>query len=125
MFGATEIIAGTGVSKHSSPRLLDLMQAIHIELEKVIVDLGYQGMYKAKPDIDIKHRGKFKSLTDEDKKDLKRRQSIEPIIGHLKSDHRMNRCYLKASLDDRLHGVQCAAGYQSEQHAIMTLASLI
>jgi IS5 family transposase len=52
---------------------------------------------KANPDIDIKHRGKFKSLTDEDKKDLKRRQAIEPIIGHLKADHRMNRCHLKWS----------------------------
>ena len=26
---------------------------------------------------------------------LKRRQAIEPIIGHLKSDHRMDRCHLK------------------------------
>jgi hypothetical protein len=41
--------------------------------------------------LDIKHRGKFNSLTDDEKKSLKRRQPIEPIIGHLKADHRMNR----------------------------------
>jgi len=73
------------------------MQAMDTKPHKAIVDLGYRGVDKANPDIDIKHRGKFKSLTDEDKKDLKRRQAIEPIIGHLKADHRMNRCHLKWS----------------------------
>ena len=42
---------------------------------------------------------------------LKRRQAIEPIIGHLKSDHRMDRCHLKGEIGDRLHAVLCAAGY--------------
>ncbi|PVE44441.1 IS5/IS1182 family transposase [Limnohabitans planktonicus II-D5] len=88
-----------------------LMQALDTKPNKAIVDLGYRGVDKANPDIDIKHRGKFKSLTDEDKKDLKRRQAIEPIIGHLKADHRMNRCHLKGSLGDSLHAVLCAAGY--------------
>ena len=88
-----------------------LMQALDTKPHKAIVDLGYRGVDKANPDIDIKHRGKFKSLTDEDKKDLKRRQAIEPIIGHLKADHRMNRCHLKGSLGDSLHAVLCAAGY--------------
>jgi IS5 family transposase len=50
-------------------------------------------------------------MTDEDKKDLTRRQAIEPIIGHLKADHRMNRCHLKGSRGDSLHAVLCAAGY--------------
>jgi hypothetical protein len=58
----------------------------------------------------LKHRGKFKSLTVEEKKSLKRRQAIEPIIGHLKADHRMNRCHLKGSNGDSLHAVLCAAG---------------
>lgn len=30
-----------------------------------------------------------------DQRMLKRRQAIEPIIGHLKQDHRMDRCHLK------------------------------
>jgi hypothetical protein len=42
---------------------------------------------------------------------LKRRQAIEPIIGHLKADHRMNRCHLKGAEGDSLHAVLCAAGY--------------
>ena len=42
---------------------------------------------------------------------LKRRQAVEPIIGHLKADHRMNRCHLKGADGDSLHAVLCAAGY--------------
>lgn len=41
----------------------------------------------------------------------KRRQAIEPIIGHLKADHRMERCLLKGERGDRLHAVLCAAGF--------------
>jgi IS5 family transposase len=61
--------------------------------------------------LDIKHRGKFNSLTDDEKKSLKRRQAIEPIIGHLKADHRMNRCHLTGSIGDSLHAVLYAAGF--------------
>jgi IS5 family transposase len=60
--------------------------------------------------IDIKHPGKFKSQTEQEKKMLKRRQAIEPIIGHLKADHRMNRCHLKGADGDSLDAVLCAAG---------------
>ena len=30
---------------------------------------------------------------------------------HLKSDHRMHRCWLQAQLGDALHAVLCATGY--------------
>jgi IS5 family transposase len=63
------------------------------------------------PGIDIKHRGKAKSLTEKERKLLRRRQAIEPIIGHLKDDHGMGRCHLKGAQGDRLHAVLCAAGY--------------
>jgi IS5 family transposase len=72
---------------------------------------GYRGVDKDNPGLDIKHRGKWKSLAKPEIKLLKRRQAIEPIIGHLKADHRMYRCHLKGELGDRLHAVLCAAGY--------------
>jgi len=88
-----------------------LMQATDMRPETAYVDLGYRGVDKDNLDIDIKHRGKFKSLTAEEKKSLKQRLAIEPIIGHLKADHRMNRCHLKGSVGDSLHAVLCAAGF--------------
>ncbi|MEI8155994.1 MAG: hypothetical protein WCH60_03950, partial [Burkholderiales bacterium] len=42
---------------------------------------------------------------------LKRRTAVEPAIGHLKSDHRMDRCWLQGALGDALHSISCAAGY--------------
>jgi IS5 family transposase len=77
----------------------------------VYVDLGYRGVDQDNPGVSIKHRGKYKSLTEQERKLLKRRQAIEPIIGHLKSDNRMNRCHLKCPEGDAIHAVLCAAGY--------------
>lgn len=88
-----------------------LMQSLGVKPEVVCADLGYRGVDKDNPDIEIKHRGKDKRLSDEERKLLKRRQAIEPIIGHLKADHRMDRCHLKGEEGDALHAVLCAAGY--------------
>jgi transposase, IS5 family len=59
-------------------------------------------------------RGKSKRISEQDKGLLKRRQAIELIIGHLKSDNRMDRCHLKGETGDKLHAVLCAAGYNSQ-----------
>jgi IS5 family transposase len=79
--------------------------------KQVIVDLGYRGVDADNPGVQIIHRGKFKSLSAQEKKLLKRRQAIEPLIGHTKADHRMQRCWLKGSIGDALHALGCAAGY--------------
>ena len=63
------------------------------------------------PDLTIIHRGKAKSLGEPERKLIKRRNAVEPVIGHLKADHRMDRCHLKGEIGDRLHAVLCAAGY--------------
>ena len=78
---------------------------------QVIVDLGYRGVDHDNPTVEIIHRGKYRSLTKQQRRWLKRRQAVEPAIGHLKSDHRMDRCWLKGQLGDALHAVLCAAGY--------------
>lgn len=88
-----------------------LMQDTGIKPSTAYVDLGYRGVDADNPGVDIKHRGKAKSLTAKEWKLLKRRQAIEPIIGHLKDDHGMDRCHLKGAQGDRLHAVLCAAGY--------------
>ncbi len=88
-----------------------LMQDRAPQPKTAFVDLGYRGVDADNPELRIVHRGKPKRLTPQEKKQLKRRQAIEPIIGHLKADHRMGRCHLKGELGDRLHAVLCAAGY--------------
>ena len=77
----------------------------------VVVDLGFRGVDRDNPQVEIIHRGKYKSLTRQQRRWLKRRQAVEPAIGHLKSDHRMDRCWLQGQLGDALHAVLCATGY--------------
>ena len=79
--------------------------------KEVVVDLGYRGVDDDNPGVEIIHRGKYRSLTKTQRKWLKRRQAVEPAIGHLKSDNRLDRCWLKGQLGDALHTVLCAAGY--------------
>jgi IS5 family transposase len=88
-----------------------LLQDNGIKPTTVYVDLGYRGVDEQNPGIQINHRGKSKRLSKDELKLLKRRQSIEPTIGHLKLDNRMNRCHLRGETGDRVQTVLCAAGY--------------
>jgi len=45
------------------------------------------------------------------KTELRRRSAIEPTIGHMKTDGRLGRNWLKGTLGDRLHAVLCGAGH--------------
>ena len=89
----------------------NLMQDLGVKLKHVVADLGFRGVDADNPNKQIIHRGKFKSLSAQQKAWLRRRQAVEPAIGHLKSDHRMDRCWLQGSLVDALHTLGCAAGY--------------
>ena len=61
--------------------------------------------------MQIIHRGKYKSLRQNEKRLLKRRRAIEPLTGHTKADHRMDWCWPKGAVGDALHALCCAAGY--------------
>jgi transposase, IS5 family len=101
----------------------ELIKAAGAEVKQAFVDLGYRGVDADNPGIEVIHRGRIKwpeaspSMSERQKRQLKRRQAIEPAIGHVKHDNRMIRCYLRGSIGDALHAialgypVSCAAGY--------------
>lgn len=89
----------------------NITQDCSVKIKHVIADLGFRGVDDDNPGMHIIHRGKFKSLSPQHKAWLRRRQAIEPAIGHLKSDHRQDRCWLQGTLGDALHAISCAAGY--------------
>jgi transposase, IS5 family len=103
----------------------NLMQDLGRAPKQVVVDLGFRGVDADNPNVEIIHRGKYKSLTKQQRKWLKRRQAIEPLIGHTKADHGMQRCWLKGALGDALHALSCAAGYNIRwlMRAIAALAA--
>lgn len=93
---------------------------LHEQLEQVeivsgqkpktaIVDLSYRG--REVEGVQVLHRGKPKTLTRRQWAWVKRRQAVEPVIGHLKDDCRLRRCHLKGAQGDALHVIACAAGY--------------
>jgi hypothetical protein len=45
------------------------------------------------------------------RREMKRRAAVEPVIGHLKAEHRLGRNYLNGPDGDRINAVLAAAGY--------------
>ncbi len=74
------------------------------------VDKGYRGHgYTGEADVHIAGQRK-KNTTRTERKRRRRRSAIEPKIGHLKSDHRMDRCFLARLCGDAINAVLAAAG---------------
>lgn len=86
------------------------MQDLNVKPTTAIVDLGYRGVDHLVA-AQVIHRGRFKTMSAQQRKWLKRRQAVEPVIWHLKADHRMDRCWLKGKEGEAVHTVLCAAGF--------------
>jgi IS5 family transposase len=77
----------------------------------VMVDQGYRGHGYGGSAIVHVVRTIPKRATRAMKRMLRRRAAIEPTIGHLKSDNRLDRNYLTGREGDRINAVLSAAGY--------------
>ena len=77
--------------------------------KRIFADRGYRG-HDAVGDVEVvlAHQ---KKLTPSLKKALKRRNAIEPHIGHMKNDGRLGRNWLKGTLGDQMHATLCAVGH--------------
>jgi len=75
----------------------------------VLADRDYRGVEPPKGiRLLLSHtRGLPKAL----KKLLKRRQAIEPTIGHLETDGLLARNWLRGTTGDAIHAVLCGAGH--------------
>jgi IS5 family transposase len=90
--------------------IADIENNTGIEVRHAHVDKGYRGH-----DYPNKHRvwitGQVSGTTASIKREMKRRAAVEPVIGHLKADHRMDRNYLKGRNGDRINAILAAAGF--------------
>ena len=55
--------------------------------------------------------GQKRGLTAAIKRAFRRRAAVEPVIGHLKSEHRMGRNHLAHGAGDAINAVLAAVGY--------------
>jgi transposase, IS5 family len=73
------------------------------------VDRGYRGVEI--DGVQIWRSGQKRGVTRGLKAMIKRRSAIEPTIGHMKSDGKLDRNWLKGTLGDAMHAVLCGAGH--------------
>ena len=82
-------------------------------LDRIIADAGYRGHNApAERKFRVYTAGQKRRVNQQIKREFKRRATIEPVIGHLKEDHRMGRNYLAHSSGDAIINAMLAAvGY--------------
>ena len=96
-----------------------------VRMTEVYVDRGYRGHDYVGDAMVFKQDGKLKNLTRAIKKKLKRRSAIEPTIGHVKSDNRMGRNYLKGVAGDMMNAILSACGYNMRKLIAAFLPALL
>jgi IS5 family transposase len=77
--------------------------------EVAVVDRGYKGVVV--DGVKIYHPRLRRGITRGLRAMIRRRSAIEPAIGHMKTDGKFDRNWLKGALGDAMHAVLCGAGH--------------
>jgi len=80
------------------------------QIERAYVDKGYRGHDAPNPHrvfISGQERGVFGAI----KRELRRRSAIEAVIGHMKAEGHLGRCYLKGTAGDAANAILTAIGH--------------
>ena len=104
-------LAGNPYDGHTLKRALDQVRRLTGQsIEEVFVDRGYRGHDEGEASVYLsgQRRG---IVTRRLRRCLRRRQAIEPVIGHLKSDGHLGRNWLKGVEGDRMNVLLCCAGH--------------
>ena len=101
---------------HTVPAVLSQVQRLLGRVPAVgIADRGYRGKSKVNDTQIITpkpaRKNAAKDAMELARKRFRRRAGIEPVIGHLKSDHRLKRNFLKGFAGDQINLIMAAAGF--------------
>lgn len=92
------------------PVVADMERLTGIEVRRIHVDKGYRG-HNHPNRFKVWISGQVRRVTKAIRREMRRRAAVEPVIGHLKTDHRMDRNHLKGRDGDCINAVLAAAGY--------------
>jgi len=90
----------------------DMENTIGNEIGRILADAGYRGH-----NTPLSHKfrvftaGQKRRVTPQIKREMRRRSAVEPVIGHIKTEHRMERNYLAGQDGDAVNAILAAAGY--------------
>jgi len=105
-------LPGNPYDGHTLATVIPDMEAlVGNTIARILADKGYRG-HNAPPDYKFRVfiSGQKRGVT-QIKRELRRRSAVEPVIGHLKAEHRMGRNYLWFRRGDAANAVLAAAGY--------------
>ena len=101
---------------HTLPAILNHVKTSRGKAAKrAVCDRGYRGKSEVNgtkiilPGKALKQDTRYQK--DKKRKQCRRRAAIEPIIGHLKSDYRMARNYLKGAIGDHINLLMAACAW--------------
>ena len=106
-------LPGNPYDGHTLAKVIPEMEAlIGNTITRLLADAGYRG-HNAPPDYKFRvfTAKQKRRVTPQIKREMKRRSAIEPVIGHLKEEHRMGRNYLAHRHGDANNAILAAAGY--------------
>jgi IS5 family transposase len=92
--------------------LHEMEKQIGASISRVVADRGYRG-HNAPPTHKFRVfiSGQRRRVSEAIKRELGRRSAVEPVIGHLKAEHRMGRNHLAHTQGDAANAILAAAGY--------------
>ena len=93
-----------------APVIADLEKLTGVAVRRIHGDKGYRG-HNYPDRFKVWISGQLRRVTKVIRREMRRRAAVEPVIGHLKDDHRMRRNHLKGREGDRINAVLAAAGY--------------
>ena len=112
-------VAAHDTNEHDSKILEAALTSAYFNREKpikeAICDRGYRGKKEvlgttiSLSGVPLKRDTKYQK--EQKRKKFRRRAAIEPIIGHLKSDHRLSRNFLKGFIGDEINLLMAASAW--------------
>jgi IS5 family transposase len=107
----TEALPGNPYDGHTLKEAIEGTERLTgCSIARAYVDKGYRGHDASNPHrvfISGQKRGVFGII----KRELRRRSAIEAVIGHMKADGHLGRCYLKGSAGDAANAILSAVGH--------------
>jgi IS5 family transposase len=92
------------------PVIADLEKLTGVAVQRIHADKGYRG-HNYPDRFKVWISGQVRRITKAIRREMRRRAAVEPVIGHVKDDHRMGRNHLKGRDGDRNNAVLAAAGH--------------
>ena len=108
---ASRLMGNNPYDGHTLAATLSAAESISgAAISDAYVDRGYRGHdYTGSAEVHVAG-ARRRGLSRMQRRRRRRRSAVEPKIGHMKSDHRMDRCFLAGLRGDAINAVLAAAG---------------